>query len=294
MAGHVYALDQPHQRSGRPAIVDSPRSERRERLARVARRADADLAEAAFLIEAEADPELDVDVAILRIDALGDAFLTSWNRGDAGSGATALRSFLFGQHGFTGQRDDYHHPDNAMLSKVLDTRTGLPILLSVLYTSVARRAELPAWGIAQPGHFYAGIGDPSMPIVLDPFDDGREVSHDELAERLRVATAGRVSFARAQLRPVSPPMTVRRILNNLTRDFTNRGEVRQALWTVELKLLLPNSVPDDHKARGELLSHVGRYAQAADEFEQYLDLSPNIGDADDIRARAIRARAKLN
>ncbi len=246
----------------------------------------------------EAHPDLDLDVELLRIDALGDAFLTSWQAtgeaSDARSGAAALQSFLFGQHGFTGQRDDYYHPDNALLSRVLETRTGLPILLSVLYTSVARRAGLAAWGIAQPGHFYVGIGDTAGPIVLDPFDDGRRVELDELAERLRVATAGRVSFARAQLRPVSPAMTVRRILNNLTRDYTNRGEVRDALWTVELKLLLPNTVPDDHKARGELLSHVGRYGEAADEFEHYLDLSPGTGDADDIRARAIRARAKLN
>ncbi len=258
------------------------------------RQADADLAEAALLVEVEADADLDVDVTLLRIDALADAFLTSWGGGDAASGAEVLRSFMYGQQGFSGQQEDYHHPDNALLSRVLERHTGLPILLSVLYTAVARRAGLPAWGIAQPGHFYVGIGDTSRPIVLDPFNDGQQVSHEELAERLRVATAGRVSFARAQLRPVSPAMTVRRILNNLTRDYTNRGEVGSALWTVELKLVLPNTVPDDHKARGELLSHVGRYAESADEFEAYLDLSPDTGDADDIRARAIRARAKLN
>lgn len=258
------------------------------------RRVDADLAEAALLVDAEIEPDLDVDVALLRIDALGDAFLTSWDGGDAGSGARALRNFLFGQHGFTGQRDDYHDPANGHLSRVLDRRTGLPILLSLLYASVARRAGLAAWGIAQPGHFYVGVGEPSRPIVLDPFDDGREVSTDELAERLRVATAGRVDFARAQLRPVSPPRTVRRILNNLTRDYTNRGEVANALWTVELKVLLPNAIADDHKARGELLTHLGRYGDAAEAFEQYLELSPEAGDGDDIRARAIRARAKLN
>jgi regulator of sirC expression with transglutaminase-like and TPR domain len=291
-------------------MIDVPRSAHRQRLASIVRQADADLAEAAFLIDVEAHPDLDVDVMLLRIDALADAFLTSWRGADAtaatgGGGvpadigdtteaATALRAFLYGQHGFTGQRDDYYHPDNALLSRVLETRTGLPILLSVLYVAVARRAGLPAWGIAQPGHFYVGMGDPAHPIVLDPFDDGRTVDHHELAERLRVATAGRVSFARAQLRPVSPAMTVRRILNNLTRDYTNRGEVHDALWTVELKLLLPNTIPDDHKARGELLTHVGRYAEAADEFEHYLDHAPDAGDAEDIRARAVRARAKLN
>lgn len=278
-------------------MPDIERTPTRERLARLVRRGDADLAEAALLIDAEADPDLDVDLALLRVDALGDAFLTTWAPGDErdpSEGAAALRSFLYGQHGFTGNREDYHDPANAHLVHLLDERTGLPILVSVLYTAIARRAGLAAWGIAQPGHFYVGLGDPARPIVLDPFDHGREVEVEELAERLRVATAGRVPFARAQLRPVPPALVVRRILNNLTRDHTNRGEVHEALRTVEVKLLLPNTVADDHKARGELLSHIGRYGEAADEFERYVDLAPDAGDADAIRARAIRARAKLN
>ncbi|MBY5162573.1 SirB1 family protein [Salsipaludibacter albus] len=275
--------------------MGSHTTDTRRRLARLVRRSDADLAEAALLVNVEAMPDLDVDVALLRIDALSDAFRVWWGDHEELEAAAALRGFLAHEQGFTGGRDDYHHPDNALLVEVMDRRQGLPILLAVLYAAIARRVGIPAWGIAQPGHFYLGIGDPERPTVLDPFDDGREVAGDELAERLRLATAGRVPFTRSQLRPTSPAMTVRRILNNLTRDYTARGMVNAALWTVELKLVLPNTVPDDHKARGELLTHVGRYGEAADEFETYLDLGgDDRGDADDIRARAVRARARLN
>lgn len=274
--------------------MGSHTTDTRRRLARLVRRADADLAEAALLVNAEAMPDLDVDVALLRIDALADAFRVWWDDHDRLEASSALAGYLADEQGFTGRRDDYYHPDNALLVEVLDQRRGLPILLSVLYTAIARRAGIPAWGIAQPGHFYLGVGDPERPTVLDPFDGGREVATDELAERLRLATAGRVPFTRSQLRPTPPAMVVRRLLNNLTRDYTSRGMVNAALWTIELKLVLPNTIPDDHKARGELLSHVGRYAEAADAFEHYLDLSPDTGDGDDIRARAIRARAKLN
>lgn len=267
----------------------------RRRLARLVRRADADLAEAALLVNVEARPDLDVDVMLLRVDALADAFRGWWEGHDDLEAATALRGYLADTLGFGGPGPDYHDPDNALLVEVLDRRHGLPIVLTVLYVAIARRVGLPAWGIAQPGHFYLGVGDPDRPAVLDPFDDGATVTTDELAERLRLATAGRVPFTRSHLRPTSPTMVVRRILNNLTRDYTARGTVSAALWTVELKLLLPNTIPDDHKARGELLTHLGRYSEAADEFEAYLDLGgDDSGDADDIRARAIRARAKLN
>lgn len=271
-------------------------SSTRHRLAREVRRSDADLAELALCICAERDPDLDVDTALLRVDALADGLLTSGRlSGDPESDATALARYLAEDHGFTGDVDDYHDPANGLLSEVLDRHRGLPIVLSVLYVSVARRVRIPAWGIAHPGHYYVGVGTRDRTTVLDPFHDGAVVPADELAARLRAATAGRIEFTRAHLRPAGPAITTRRILNNLTRDFTNRGDLEDALWTVDCKLVLPNALDDDHRARGELLSHLGRYRQAAEAFETYLERAgTDAVDADEVRAQAVRARAKLN
>ena len=268
----------------------------RQRLAREVRRKDADLAELALCISAEHDPDLDVDGALLRIDAIADGLRTTGKvTGRPMEDADTLATYLGGDLGFTGDVEDYHDPANGLLGTVLDRRRGLPIVLSVLYVSVARRVRIPAWGIAQPGHFYVGIGTPDQPVVLDPFTAGQVVAHDELADRIRAATAGQVEFTRSLLRPAGPAVTTRRILNNLTRDFTNRGELEAALRTVDCKLVLPNALADDHRARGELLSHLGAYGQAADAFEAYLDQAgPEAVDADEVRGQAIRARAKLN
>jgi regulator of sirC expression with transglutaminase-like and TPR domain len=268
----------------------------RKRLAREVRRKDADLAELALCICAERDQDLDVDAALLRVDALADGLLTRGSlTGDPPEDAAALAAYLAGEQGFTGDVEDYHDPVNGLLTEVLDRHRGLPIVLSVLYVAVARRVRIPAWGIAHPGHYYVGVGTPDRPIVLDPFHDGAVVEQEELAARLRAATAGRIDFTRAHLRPAGPATTTRRILNNLTRDFTNRGELEDALWTVECKLVLPNALPDDHRARGELLSHLGRYLRAAEAFETYLGVVGEAAvDADEVRAQAVRARAKLN
>ncbi len=245
---------------------------------------------------AERDPNLDVDAALLRVDALADGLLTAGTlTGEAHADAVALADYLAGTQGFTGDDEDYHDPANGLLAAVLDRRRGMPITLSVLYVAVARRVRIPAWGIAHPGHFYVGVGTPDRTTVLDPFHDGQVVDPEELSARLRAATAGRVEFTRAHLRPAGPAITVRRILNNLTRDFTNRGELRDALWTVECKLVLPNALADDHRARGELLSHLGQYRDAAQAFETYLtEAGDGAVDADEIRNQAVRARAKLN
>lgn len=271
-------------------------SSTRRRLAREVRRADADLAELALCISAERDTDLDVDQALLRVDALADGLLTSGAlTGDPSADALALADHLARRQGFTGDTDDYHDPANALLSRVLDRRRGMPITLSVLYVSVARRLRIPAWGIAHPGHYYVGVGTRDHVTVLDPFDRGQVVTTDELAARLRAATAGRIQFTRAHLRPAGPAVTTRRILNNLTRDFTNRGDLEDALWTIDCKLLLPNTLADDHRARGELLTHLGRYRQAAEALETYLvEAGDAAVDADEVRSQAVRARAKLN
>lgn len=269
---------------------------RRHRLLRLARRPDADLAEAALLVCAEVEPDLDVDVALLRLDALADGLRTRGFRpGAPVDDARRLAGYLAGELGFTGDEADYHDPDNALLSRVLDRKCGLPITLSILYVAIARRLDVPAYAINLPGHVVTAIGGSDRPVVLDPFHDGRLLDESAIAERIERASGGRLGFRRAMLRPSPTANVVRRLLNNLTRDFTRVGRVSDALWTVELKLLLPNRLPDDHRVHGQLLVELGRFDRAAEAFETYLELEGSAApDAEEVRRAAISARARMN
>src|SRR5262245_27196932 len=61
--------------------------------------------------------------------------------------AEACRLVLGVRHAFTGDTTTYDDPDNSMLDLVLERRTGLPILLSVVYVEVARRAGIELAGV---------------------------------------------------------------------------------------------------------------------------------------------------
>jgi regulator of sirC expression with transglutaminase-like and TPR domain len=52
---------------------------------------------------------------------------------------------------------------------VIETRTGIPITLTLLYMMVAARAGMCVEGINLPGHFIARHGD----LYFDPFHRGR-------------------------------------------------------------------------------------------------------------------------
>jgi regulator of sirC expression with transglutaminase-like and TPR domain len=277
----------------------------RARLAQLVRRPDADLAEAALLVAAEATPvpptapRTDVDAALLRVDALSDAVLTEGYHatGDADHDAAGLAAALGDRRGFRGHGDD-RGPDDGLLDRVLDRRRGLPITLSIVYVAVARRLGVHAFPIALPGHVVVGVaprGGGDRPVVIDPFHAGAPLDESAVTDLVRTATGGQLTFRRAMLRPASPPTVVRRLLNNLTHDYTVLGRPRDALWTVELKQLLPNRAHDDDRVRGVLLEQLGGFDRAADAFERYVEaVGPDAPDADEVRRAAIRARARTN
>ncbi len=268
----------------------------RERLVRLVRRSDADLAEAALLCGVEADPDLDVDLALLRIDALADGLRsTGFVAGEARDDATTIAHYLAVDLGFTGDHLTYHDPDNALLHRVLERKRGLPITLTILFVAIARRLGVAAFPITLPGHVVAAVAGSDRPVVVDPFHDGALLDEDALVHRVAEVSAGRVAFNRAMLRPSSSVEVVRRLLNNLTRDFQAKGDAASALWTVELKLLLPNQAAEDHRIHGDLLEQLGRFGEASAAYETYLDVTGDDSpDGEVVRRAAIRAKARLN
>lgn len=266
------------------------------RLVRLVRRADADLAEAALLCAAGCDPEVEVDVQLLRVDALADQLRGTG--GDLSPGRPAARTLahhLGTVLGFRGDPARFHDPDSSLLHRVLDTRQGLPITLSIVYVALARRLGVAAWPVALPGHVVVGVGDGERPQVLDPYHSGELLDEAALAARVRAATGGALAYRRAMLRPAPAVAIVRRLLNNLTRDLVAAERPAAALWTVEAKLALPNHVPEDHRQRGELATATGRFDVAAAALERYLELSS--GDSEErrrARRGAIEARARMN
>ncbi len=56
-------------------------------------------------------------------------------------------------HGFYGNINDYHDPDNSFINKVIETRTGNPLSLGIIYMLLAQSLDLPVHGINLPEHF---------------------------------------------------------------------------------------------------------------------------------------------
>jgi regulator of sirC expression with transglutaminase-like and TPR domain len=209
--------------------------------------------------------------------------------------AGVLAGALAGAADLRGGPAAYRRLESSLLHQVLRTGRGLPILLSVVWLHVGRSLGLPVYGVALPGHFVVGVGDPDGEYVLvDPFRGGQSLPLPE-AEAI-VAKAG-YPLDPEMLRPAEPLDIVLRVLGNIRSWAASRPEhAGTQLWATELSLLLPRHPAQLRLERGELLVRTGHFVEGAVEMESYA----RILDAFDpesaarVRLEARAARHRLN
>lgn len=90
-----------------------------------------------------------------------------------------LLNFVFDELSFRGSNVDYYNPDNSYLHRVIDRRQGLPISLGLIVLFLARRLDLPFFGVNMPIHFMLKYKGELDEVLIDPFDRGKTVTYNQ-------------------------------------------------------------------------------------------------------------------
>ncbi|MEV8043373.1 transglutaminase-like domain-containing protein [Streptomyces griseoluteus] len=271
-------------------------AELRRRFAEEARSQWPDLSALCLMIGAEVDGTLDeagMDAAQIELDELAGRL--PYRPGEPLAWARAVGRLLGGTNGFCGTAGEYERLESSLLHSVLRRRRGLPILLSVVWMEVARRAGAPVYGVALPGHFVVGFGTAGDRVLADPFEGGRVLSG--MDTELLVAGATGAPLEPSMLVPAAPLQIIQRILNNIRAWATARPERSDvALCAVELAMLLPSRPARLRYDRGRLLVQRGAFTEGAAELEAYAELVSVVDPTaeEKARAQAHAARALLN
>jgi regulator of sirC expression with transglutaminase-like and TPR domain len=136
-----------------------------------------------------------------------------------------LNSHLFQSLGFTGNETRYYDPDNSFLNRVIDTRRGIPVSLSVLYLLLGRRLRLPVFGVGAPGHFLVGFKPDVHTIFLDTFHKGRIL---DLNEVRRLLLRSGYEFRPEFVERCSPRDILVRMIRNLISIYEKMGSSERA------------------------------------------------------------------
>jgi len=184
---------------------------------------DADLEMGSFLISRlGTDPSVFPEDFSRRLDELAEPLMDRVKR--IQKHRKKLRVFLdyvYRELDFRGNARDYYDPRNSFLTELLDSRTGIPVSLSVLCLLLARRAGLPLQGINLPGHFILKYDSPEYSTYIDPYNEGNLLSREECLQFVaRQGLEQDVSY----LNPASNLGILKRMYRNLINLYSVRGD----------------------------------------------------------------------
>lgn len=203
----------------------------------------------------------------------------------------ALHIHLFDHLGFTGNPSDYYSPDNSYLNRVLETRVGMPIALSVVYLEVARRLGVACQGIGLPGHFVVGLE--ASGLYLDPFHGGQLLSAGDCRRLVQDMFGPSVPWREEFLAPYTKRDILFRMLNNLKQVFLGTREYRRAVTVLEQMSLISPAAPSLHKELGWCHLRLEQLQLALEHLERYLELDPAAEDANLVRHQVQMLEAAL-
>jgi regulator of sirC expression with transglutaminase-like and TPR domain len=264
--------------------------------ARFMERAEAkiNLDEGALLIARTDYPELDTAAQLRRLDRLA-ADVPADPADPPLRNIQALNGVLFDKEKFSGNEEEYDDPRNSYLNDVLDRKKGIPITLSLVYTEVARRRALPLVGVGFPGHFLVKYLAGSGEILIDPYNRGAILSHEDCAERLKAHFGEEADLLPEYFAASSPKQTLARMLNNLKGSYFRRRDYLKVLVMIELALAIAPGSRQDVYDRGMVYFLMKRYRDAMADFNDYLRLTPpDDPQAQEVRQAIHRIRGMMN
>lgn len=150
------------------------------------------------------------------------------------------------EYKFSGNVEDYDNPANSSIDRVIETKKGLPILLSHVAISVAQRMKVPLVGLQVPSRYMikyngedAPDGQPKDDIIIDPYG-GWEVLTPEQVKQIIP------SFDPAEhLVPSQRRLALQRMLRNLISDFGSAELPAKAAEANEYLLILQSAGVDE-------------------------------------------------
>jgi regulator of sirC expression with transglutaminase-like and TPR domain len=276
-----------------------------------------DLFHGACLIAMHCNPELDVSEQKNRVKELAKEVEKEFpeNRDERFPLRTIkkISTLLFNKEAnpetaFRGNLEDYYAVENSCVDKVLETRTGIPITLSLIYMEIAKMIGINMVGVNLPGHFMIRPSDvPECEILIDCFHDGDVLFVEDAEEmlsklyKLDTEKGERVTIDRSFLedKHLKPKTFYTRMLTNLKSIYFNRSDYKNALAMCEYqKCCAPDPSIRIMNIRDAGMCHylLGNYSDSMLDLTEYLEseYSRNASPEDRARVQSLRDQARAH
>lgn len=183
----------------------------------------------AFLVARFQYPELQYDQLNAKIEKIKkDIWLELNNDLTALEKVKVINYFLYDIHRFDKSLKKAHTPQLYLVNHVLDTFKGSPVLLGLIYAELARRLNLPIYGVNLPRNFVLCYYDPefhedpnNILFYINPSDKGSVLGLRELKHFLRHLKIEEKDF---YFTPCSGADVIERLIINLQYAYERSGQ----------------------------------------------------------------------
>ncbi|MFM7216896.1 MAG: transglutaminase family protein [Bacteroidota bacterium] len=195
-----------------------------------ARTGGMDLLRGAFLVARYQYPDLQEETIRHQLEGIRrDAWLEMNDDLTALEQIKVLNRIFFDIHGFSGNTQNYHAPQNSFVNVALETKKGNPLMLSILYMEAANAAGIPLYGVNLPEHFILcykentdlleGVNGKIL-FYVNPFSKGDIFNKKEIDQFLKQLA---VEPEPAYYLPCSNVAMIQRLIRNLMNSFDKLG-----------------------------------------------------------------------
>lgn len=201
-----------------------------------------DLLYGAFLVARFQYPELGFESYNEKLEKIKrDIWLELNNELTALEKVKVINYFMYDIYKFDKSLKKAHTPQLYLMNHVIDTFKGSPVMLGLIYAELARRLQLPIYGVNLPRNFVLCYYDPDFHedpngilFYINPSDNGAVLGLKELKYFLnQVKIEEKESF----FKPCSNVDIIERLLINLQYAYDRSGQQEKAQ---QLKRLLRN------------------------------------------------------
>ncbi len=216
----------------------------REALMGWAKTKDQDLLAGTILVARYQYPDLDEGKIHDSIETIRkDAWLEMNDHLTALEKVKILNHILFEAHGFGGNTANFHAVQNSFINIVLESKKGNPLLLSIIYSVIAKQLEMPVYGVNLPEHFILAYinehsiepipGEQELRILfyINAFSKGSVFPRSEIDKFLKQL---KIEPHPHYYEPCTNLEIIQRMIRNLINSYTKLGHEEKCS---ELELL---------------------------------------------------------
>ena len=181
-----------------------------------------------------------------------------------------LVQVIIKRYGYGCTQEVFDDLDAVNMMRVIDSRSGMPIVIGILFMQTARTLGWDICGLDFPGRFLVRLEAGGERRILDPFAGGAVVEPRDMRDMFKAIAGNHVELRPEHYRDMGNRDILLRLQGNINIRLLREERFDDALETLEVMLLFAPDKPELWRETGLLHARLDHIKDAIRALEEYL------------------------